>query len=95
MCVEDLLTSVEDLHGPPCHHGELRYAELEIERLALAAECTAHQGLQNAHSSWIDLEDPGKLPVEVVRDLRGGPDRELPTWVRIPVPVHRPSVGLP
>jgi hypothetical protein len=91
--VKDLLTGVEDLHRSPGGHGELRHAELEVERLALAAEGATHQRLQNAYTGRVDLEDPGKLPVEIMRDLGGGPDGELSTCVRLLL--LRPPVGLP
>ncbi len=74
--VEDLLARVEDLDRPPGDHRELRHAELEVERLALASEGAAHQRLEDPHLRLIQLQHPRQLAVQVVRHLGRGPDGE-------------------
>ncbi len=75
--VEDLLACVQDLDRSARDHGELRHAELEVERLALAAEGSAHQRLKHTHVRLVDAEDTSQLSVQIVRNLGRGPHREL------------------
>ena len=72
MGIEDLLARVEDLDGTARHHGELGRAELQVERLALAAERAPERRLHDAHAVDRDAEDARELPVHVVRDLGRG-----------------------
>src|SRR5204863_7119810 len=58
-------------------------AELEIEGLALPTEGAAHGRLDHADLRLRDLEHLRELAMQVVRDLRRGPERELS--VRRPV----------
>ena len=81
--VEDLLARVEDLDGTPGLLGELRDAELEVERLGLAAERAADGGLDDADAGHVEVEDAGELAMEVVGHLRGGPDGQLPLGVEV------------
>ena len=75
--VEHLLARVEDLHRPARLHRQLRHAELERERIALAAERAAEQRLDHAHLALRQPEHARQLAVHVMRDLRRAPDREV------------------
>jgi hypothetical protein len=76
--VEDLLARVQDLDGPAALHRQLRDAELEVERLALAAERAADGGLHDADARDIEVEHARELAVQVVRHLRRAPDGQPP-----------------
>ncbi len=81
--VEDLFARVEDLHGPPGHHRELRDTELEIEGLGFAAEGAADRRLDHPHLRHVEVEHPRQLPVQIVGDLGGRPDRELAGGIEV------------
>lgn len=79
--VESLLARVQDLHRPTRPLRQLRHAELQVEWLRLPAERAAHRRLYHPDPGHVQIQDPGQLPVQVVRDLGRAPDGELPVRV--------------
>src|SRR5690606_998904 len=77
MRVEHFLARVQDLYGSSALARERGNAELEIERLTLAAECTADCGLHDADTCDIQVEHACELAMQVVRHLRRTPDGQL------------------
>jgi hypothetical protein len=78
MRVEHLLARVEELHRPPGLQGEKGDAELEVERLALAAEASPHRRLDDAHPVSRDAQHLGQVAVQVVRHLGRRVDGDHP-----------------
>ena len=75
--IEDFFARVEQLDGLAGLHAQLGDDELEVERLALAAECAANGRLHHADARDIEVEHAGELALQVVRHLRRAPYREL------------------
>ena len=74
--VEDLLAGPEHLHRAPRQGGQLRHAELEAEGVALAAEGPPERRLDDSDAVGLQVEHVREGPVDVVGDLRRGPERE-------------------
>ena len=75
--IEDLLAVQRDLHRSPRAHRKQRGRELVAERIALAAERAAVRGRDHADARPGQAEHLFELAVQVVGDLRRGPEREL------------------
>ena len=76
--VEDLLARERGLHRPARDLGEPRDHHLVAEGVGLAAEPAAVRGRHDADVAHRHLEDLAEGPVDVVRRLGRGPERELP-----------------
>src|SRR5207245_3116466 len=75
--VEDLLAVERDLHGTSRAHGEERRSELVAERIALAAERATVRRRDHADARARQAEHLLDLAVQVMGDLRRGPEGEL------------------
>ena len=72
-----------DLDGPPRHHRELGDDDLVVEGVALAAEAAAVGRGDDADVRGRQLQGFGERAVDVVRRLRGRPERELVVRVEV------------
>ena len=77
VCVEDLFSVERDLHRSPRAHRKQRGRELVAERIALAAERAAVRGRDHADARPGQAEHLFELAVQVVGDLRRGPEGQL------------------
>ena len=76
MRIKHFFARVQNLHRPSRLLREQRHAELEVERLGLAAECAADHWLHDADARDIEVEHARQLAMQVVRHLRGTPHRQ-------------------
>ena len=74
VAVETLLPSIEKFHRATRSKGQLRNAELEVERLTLSAEGAADRGLNNSDPIGGVVENLREFSVQVMRNLRRRPN---------------------
>src|SRR2546423_13728480 len=77
MRVEALIAIERDPHRPPGPDGKQRGRELVAERIAFAAERAAVRRRDHAYARARQPKHFLKLAMEVVGDLRRGPEGEL------------------
>src|SRR5216684_1988225 len=78
---EDLLAGEQALHRAARLHRELGDDEFEAERVRLSAEGAPEERLDDPDLRLRQLEHPSELPMDVVRNLSRGPDRQVPTRI--------------
>ncbi len=83
MAVENFLARERDLHRPPRDHRELGDDDLVVEGIALAAEAAAVRRGDDAYVRGRKAEGFSERAVDVVRRLRGRPERELVVGVEV------------
>ena len=76
MCPEDLFAGVRDLHRGFSLARRHCTNDFQRNNLALAAKAAADQRLNNANLRHRHLQHDGQFVLEVIRNLRGGPDRQ-------------------
>ncbi len=80
--VEHLLARQRDLHRPAGHQGRLGRHDLVVEGIALAAEAAAVGRRDHPDAVRRQVERARHLPVQVVRRLRGRPQRQPPVGIQ-------------
>src|SRR5438128_1367010 len=83
VAVEDLFARQSDFDGPLRQHRELGDDYLVVEGVALAAEAAAVGRGDDAYVRRRHLKSFGERAVDVVRRLRGSPERELVVGVEV------------
>ena len=75
--VEDFLAGQRDLDRAPSDDGQLGGHQLVREDVALATEAAPIRGRDHPDPAHRQLEHLAQSPVDIVRGLRRGPEREL------------------
>ncbi len=75
--IEDFLAVEADLHRAAEQDRRLRHHDLVVVQIALAAEAAAVRAGDHAHVRGRNLQRIGEGAMDIVRHLRGRPEREL------------------